>query len=466
MEPETSLAPTPITPSPESITISRSPSPTLDTTTTGSPLLLIGMLPESSSASMASRKRARLDEEVLPAGSSTDQAESGSSSREVRSSENEPQRVAVERDDTYYMEDGSCILQVEYTLFNVHKSMLSKDGSLFSSMFQLPQGGQVADGTSDQQPLVLPGDTVREFKNFLWALYALPNELMAATHGPTADISRLVDIARMAMKYNFKSVETWALDVINDHVNRKDSGLISFAKAFPTASSRIALVPKAIFEDNSAKISQLMRLAQLCEHSGLLETMVSLLKRLMSISIQYAHLAMTLADELDIRGLRGVAYLEIMQNATVVVRGANGDADAGEESGGLVDRDGKLIVSREQQLRLLTGYYRLTTAWENLRAAPLHFDHAPSCAATWHQHGCTQSWLEFWKEKTKGDNILQRGLADYLGRLKVISKEFDRWGSATYMHHDCKMTARKAIQDKIKDVEESLPEFFSEESSM
>lgn len=97
-------------------------------------------------------------------------------------------RTDVVRDDTYYLEDGSCILLVESTLFNVrssrnrynsllisvqvHRSLLSKDSSIFGSMFELPQGEHV-DGSSDDHPIHLDGETVTEFKNFLWILYAL-----------------------------------------------------------------------------------------------------------------------------------------------------------------------------------------------------------------------------------------------------------------------------------------------------
>lgn len=101
--------------------------------------------------------------------------------------------------------------------------------------------------------------------------------------------------------------------------------------------------------------------------------------------------------------------------------------------------------------------------WERLRTIPPHFDHAPSCGATWHQHGCTQSWLEFWKDKTRSDGVLALGLADVLGRLRQVQKDYDRWGSATYMHHDCRMAARKSIVQVIKNVEDALPDYFSNE---
>ena len=51
--------------------------------------------------------------------------------------------------------------------------MLAKDGSLFSSMFELPQGKHEVEGASDDSPIWLQGESVAEFENFLWVLYAL-----------------------------------------------------------------------------------------------------------------------------------------------------------------------------------------------------------------------------------------------------------------------------------------------------
>jgi len=58
--------------------------------------------------------------------------------------------------------------------------------------------------------------------------------------------------------------------------------------------------------------------------------------------------------------------------------------------------------------------------------------------------------------------VLVLGLADVLGRLKQVQRDYDRWGSATYMHHDCRMAAKRSIVDVIKTVEDALPDYFSE----
>ncbi|KAH8104656.1 hypothetical protein BXZ70DRAFT_604629 [Cristinia sonorae] len=414
-------------------------------------------------SSSAGRKRARLDEDSQM--KQIHQLEFPS----YPDTQAQIQSTEPVRDDTYYMSDGNIVLQVENTLFNVHRSILSKDGSMFATLFELPQAsGDVVDGSSDSNPLMLHGDTVEEFRNFLWALYSLPHELKVL-NSPTADLNCLMDIARISFKYQLRSVESWALDVINECINRKDSALCMALGSNPSSLINVGAA-RASYSPFGPQVSRLVRLAQLCGHTRLLETMVSLLCRLMSASLLYAHLAMTLSDELGLRALRGIAYFEVMQRPVVVRNGElryhspdGGDREAivaPEED--ILDAKGRLVVSRAQQLRILTGYYRLSMEWEVTRAHPVAFDHAATCGATWHQHGCTQSWSDFWKEKTKGESVMGLGLGDYLGRLKAIVKEFDKWGSATYLHHDCRMIARRALLHKIKEVEEKLPDFFLE----
>ncbi|KAG5645983.1 hypothetical protein DXG03_004584 [Asterophora parasitica] len=402
--------------------------------------------------------------------------------------------LRIKRDPTYYFEDGSCIFLVEDTLFNVHRTRLSNDSSSFGTMFTLPQGALDSEGRTDENPIVLSGDTASEFRNFLWTFYALPPDISKASE----NLPQLIDIARVSNKYAFKNLEAWALNTIHEYVNRKPSPILA---AVPTPQtytfsgiieSTTSASPASATTASTELLTKLIHLAQMCNHEPLLGTMVGHLKQLMSSSLQYAYLAMTLADELDIRTLRGVAYLEVMQKAVVVKRtrtdvALKAMADAGGSGSGVLVLDSSasastiaapsgsttpqspedgdenpLAITCAQQLRLLSGYYRLTGTWERLRVTPPSFEHASSCGATWHQHGCTQSWVEFWKEKTRSEAVLALGLADVVGRLKTVHKEYERWGSAPYMHHDCRNAARKAIAEVIKKVEAGLPDFFSE----
>ncbi|KAF8133686.1 hypothetical protein EV363DRAFT_1324353 [Boletus edulis] len=363
------------------------------------------------------------------------------------------------RDPEYYLTDGSCILRVENTLFNVHRSILSADSSSFSTLFTLPQGNITAEGTSDDNPIVLHGDTPEEFRNFLWSLYALPHEIIVV-RGPHLDLDRFIDIAKVASKYSFKSIETWALDAIQDFIERKPSPLLDpMTIGFPFSADS----PPATFLESKRQISRLVQVAQMCGHASLLETMVTLLRQLMSASLHFSYLAMSLADDLNLRELRGMAYLEVLQRSVFICgRDANGnvlmEGDVHEGSDGLE----RIVVSPAQQLRLLSGYLRLTKAWERLRAIPPSFEHAPLCGTTWHQHGCTQSWSDFWKEKTRSDGVVALGPTNVIGKLQAILKEVDKWGSATYMHHECKLVAKRAVQESVKQINNSLADFFYE----
>ncbi|KAJ3527519.1 hypothetical protein NMY22_g9758 [Coprinellus aureogranulatus] len=241
------------------------------------------------------------------------------------------------RDTEYYFDDGSCIFLVENVLFNVHRSMLSRDGSSFGAMFSLPQSGTL-EGKSDDNPIVLTGETATEFRHFLSALYALPPQLQTLT-SPTANLTVLISIARISNKYAFRTLEAWALEAIQDYVNRKPSPILSSIPS-PTAyvyspadSADLSSSSGSAFSNSgsgsgslsgantvnasTAQLTRLIRLAQLCGHTPLLNTMINFLRELMSNSLQYAYLALTLSDELGLKSLRGAAYLEVMHKALI-----------------------------------------------------------------------------------------------------------------------------------------------------
>lgn len=291
---------------------------------------------------------------------------------------------------------------------------------------------------------------------------------MLAVHNNPSDFPRLLDVAKLSSKYSFRCVEFWALDAVNELVIR-DQNDVGLSALLPYDLTR---APHITFTPTGQLFCRLIRLAQACGHDALLSTMTNLLKKRMRQVVDYAYLGMTLADELDLRKLRGAAYMEILQRGSLFPPPSpsssptSGDASIPSQEETTVEKEqvahNELLMSPEQKLRLLSGYYRLTASWEFLRKHPLPFDHAPTCGATWHQHGCSQSWLEFWKEKSRCEAVLDVGMADVPGRLRAVGRELDRWGSATYMHHDCRQVARQRIDQKAKEVEASLPDYFVE----
>jgi hypothetical protein len=99
------------------------------------------------------------------------------------------------RHPDYYLEDGNLVVlvrlvfcnaievhkpgvrQVEGTLFNVHRSTLTRHSSVFRDVFALPapaaapNAPYIAEGTSDEFPLQLAGIPSVDFERLLWVLY-------------------------------------------------------------------------------------------------------------------------------------------------------------------------------------------------------------------------------------------------------------------------------------------------------
>ncbi|KDQ17856.1 hypothetical protein BOTBODRAFT_171570 [Botryobasidium botryosum FD-172 SS1] len=129
----------------------------------------------------------------------------------------------VKRHPEYYFHDGSVIILVEDTLFKVHRSMLVKDSSIFGSMFSLPppeSNGKQFEGQSDDNPLVLQGETAVRFERLLWSLYALPCDF-GPLYKPQGDLNLIIDIASVSHKYNFQRLETWAANLLTTKIQRK-----------------------------------------------------------------------------------------------------------------------------------------------------------------------------------------------------------------------------------------------------
>ncbi|KAK2465401.1 hypothetical protein APHAL10511_002755 [Amanita phalloides] len=360
------------------------------------------------------------------------------------------------RDESFYFDDGSCIIRVQDTLFNVHRSVLSRDSSSFSTMFSLPQGGKLSEGCSDDNPVALSGDTVSEFKHFLWALYALPSDI-AALSSEGGNLALLIDITHIANKYSFKSTETWALDAIYKRVIQ-----------YTNSPKPDGTTPQLSLDMTLNPITRLLRLTQICNHQPLLDTLISILTQLTKSSIRHAFMAMAIADELDIPTLRGISYLEVLHNYPIdkwsmpalVHTGQNGESASGAQKDSSDDETS--VITPSQRMRLLSGYHRLAKTWERLRTTPPEFEHALACGATWHQQGCTLSWMDFWREKSRSEGVLSLSVADVVGKLKYIQREYDRLSGTTYMHLECRRQARNRLTEIIKQIEDSLSEVFSD----
>jgi hypothetical protein len=316
------------------------------------------------------RKRRRTEDE------DEDELEQGSSNLNVIASE--PQ--AIVRDAIYYKDGGDCVLQVENTLFKVHKAFLSQDSSAFVGMFSLPSSSTddaQVEGTSDENPILLYGDTVEQFRALLFLLYALPHQTEALVVDKVSRLQELIAIAEITHKYHFADLSAWCMGTL-----------------------------KAVFSHTTVApvhLERMLRVAILSNEGTLRATMVSTLStKLLDGSLPPTDI-LIIADRHNIHELQGVAYYAQL----MALEKTCNDNELTFPPG--------VSLNRDQRIRLLAGYWSLVRAWERLRVSP--FQDSSPC--TLHGSSCTYS-LELWSDLMSRSAMAQFSLADVLGKLKAL----------------------------------------------
>ncbi|KIK54785.1 hypothetical protein GYMLUDRAFT_264487 [Collybiopsis luxurians FD-317 M1] len=338
------------------------------------------------------------------------------------------------RDPEYYLYDGNTVIQVENILFKVHRYILSRDGSAFEGMFSLdgiPQSDSSEslidssysnqphqcschhlshEGLSDVSPIVLSGDTASDFRALLWALYALPAEVFAMPSSQ-AQVVRLISVARLAHKYAFRTTESWALSVLTMCVCQSPDP--------PSGNSNDADVDVNNIVSSTSVLNQLTEVAVLCANEELHEAVEPLWADLLFAGQSKDIIsAMTIADRYraQLRPLLGLAYYLMMLKGKEEWSKCAAGVDVDEEESSSSDKAGttKLRLTRDQRIRLLSGYYNLSRACEALPNNPPKLTHHPSCylpaqqaqaaiglggagTAAAHAHArCSEAWEALW----------------------------------------------------------------------
>jgi len=345
------------------------------------------------------------------------------------------------RDPTYYIADGNIVLQIENTLFKVHRSMLIKDKSTFDSMFSLDAYTQNtedtsipmnSEGESDENPIRLHGDKAEEFSALMWSLYSLPAEIAFSMTFQANDL-QLIHLARIAHKYQFRSTEAWALSALTTyHSNTNTAGS-------PSVQNLV----------------QITELSILCDCKALLHAAVTKWKRLLGEGRAVA-VAIGVAERLNLRSLLGLAYYHMMLK--------------GREAW---DSDPQL--NARQRIRLLSGHYNLIKLCEELPSCPPRLTHDHSCVR---KGKCKNAFAAFWKliltTKDGGlaGQVLKVSSADLLKKVMLAESIIRAFAEGTIppidlsesgeMHEKCLHIAVEAAQNKVKEVQDNLVDLFSD----
>ncbi|KAG8907801.1 hypothetical protein FRC01_007563 [Tulasnella sp. 417] len=328
----------------------------------------------------------------------------------------------------FWFEDGNIVLLVHDTFFKVHRSRLCCDGSIFATMFTLPQGeSSKVDGQSASMPIRF-ADKPRRFTALLWALYALPAELRSINHS-AENCMKLIDIATAAQKYAFKTTEEWALSCLVDLV--KTSNHLGERKINPW---------------------RIFALATLCNSQELRQAMIDKIRERASQGKLHYSWVVTIGESLSIPELLGAGYYEIVIQNRLLKR-TRLAVIPGKQNPQHWNEDGKL--NEPMMNKLYVGFCKLVTFKDTLFSTPMPIANH-QCPLDPNQ--CRARWNLLWKEGQQ-DGTERIPSVHVLGHLKSFADYLRR--SRAYPG-PCHPAWVASVEAKIKELENPLKlyEFF------
>ncbi|KIM29681.1 hypothetical protein M408DRAFT_328546 [Serendipita vermifera MAFF 305830] len=127
------------------------------------------------------------------------------------------------RHHSLYLEDGTFVMQVENAIFKVHRFFLAKYSSALKDMFNVPQGLNIMREGSEENPVLLNGDSATGWELLLGDIYS---------HHPIIDVPRssytgdqLLLLLQIAHKYCMDTVEVGILKLLE--LDSTTDGLIN-----------------------------------------------------------------------------------------------------------------------------------------------------------------------------------------------------------------------------------------------
>ena len=177
------------------------------------------------------------------------------------------------------------------------------------------------------------------------------------------DLAQLSNVVRMAHKYHYITTEAWALGALLGRFTSQPAVLIL-----------------------TSTLVRITEVAVLCEDKTLLDAVRLRWKGLIGKRKDLA-VAINVMGRLGIRDLEGLAYYGMLFEGK-----GRWNSDPG--------------LTRDQRIRLLSGYYNLAKASEALTRNPPEFVHHSDCLDT---EDCKEDWRRLWKGVADQDSGFQSG---------------------------------------------------------
>ncbi|EUC54198.1 BTB/POZ domain protein [Rhizoctonia solani AG-3 Rhs1AP] len=144
----------------------------------------------------------------------------------VASSADEGPQTIIQHPE-FFFDNTLIAIQIENTMFNVHKYQLAKS-EVFSDMFQLPEpeGDEPEEGSSPKHPIVIEGVSASDFAALLKVLYASH----FSSNQPAPEAALIIPAFRLANMFNFSELRAFLLPLAEKSLADVDK--IVFAREF------------------------------------------------------------------------------------------------------------------------------------------------------------------------------------------------------------------------------------------
>ncbi|CAE6421775.1 unnamed protein product [Rhizoctonia solani] len=218
----------------------------------------------------------RGDHRVLRFNQGALETKSNSSPNEIEMSSSSVR--TIKQHPMFFFDNILVAIQIEDTLFNVHKYQLAKS-EVFSDMFKMPKpkGDQPEEGSSPENPIIIEGVAASEFATLLTVLYAG----QFSSNQPTLDASLIISAFRLANMFDFSELRACLLPLAEEKLGDVDK--IVFAREFDIrewlAPAHIRLCQReehlSIEEARKLKVDSVLMIARLREHRTQYNTAVA-----------------------------------------------------------------------------------------------------------------------------------------------------------------------------------------------
>ncbi|KAJ6482132.1 hypothetical protein C8R47DRAFT_584971 [Mycena vitilis] len=353
----------------------------------------------------------------------------------------------VVRDSEYYKEGADCRIRVEDTLFCIHRFLLERDSPTFQAMFQLPQGGEQAQGSTDEDPIVLTGDTVEQFRSLCWALYALPDET-AKENETGKSMEKLVDVATISHKYQLAAFQAWSMASIRRQCEKTHQFIDALGRSQGNFSFHM-LCPSKL-------LPTYLRLFLLYGDDALMCRVTTAWIRRLNFSTCRNELrpplsafadAFVFAEQNELRQFLGrlyysrlrVAHHNFISSGLPLAESPFAELEPG---------------SRHVE-RLFRGCWSLSAYWQQLITS---IPELPNDRCQQHPRQCRVQWNRMWAEASAVG-----GATDVLVKLQHLNTELGTGhtvGVMTVTLQTCAEKGKVLVESLITKLQDNLPDFF------